>query len=115
VVAQMGNRLARAGGALSIGVSALLAVLLATVADAGFNLANVGTLVAGALGGGLAFVRPDRRFVVGLGCFLVILGMVPALIGGVGLLYFPSVVCLSVSAAMSRDHRTAASPVLHRG
>ena len=90
-----------------MGVSAVLAVLLATVAHVGFNAANLGTIFAGAFGGALAFFRPDTRLVVGLGCVFVIAGMVPALIGGVGLLYFPSVVCLGVSAAMGRHARWA--------
>ncbi len=110
----MGNRLARVGGVLSMAISALIAILLATVAHEGFNLANVGTLLAGAVGGGLAFAWPDRRLVVLLGCVLIFLGMVPALIGGVGLPYFPSVICLGVSVALRRHPQPAATcRVLH--
>lgn len=110
----IGYRLARVGGVSSIGVSLILAVLLATVAHAGFNLANVGALLAGAAGGGLAIAWPDRRRVVGFGGIIAILGMVPALLGGVGLPYLPSVICLGASAALRRNPlRTTSGRALH--
>lgn len=99
----MGVRLARVGGLLSIAVSVVVAILLAAASHRGFNLANLGTLLAGGIGGLLAFAWPGRRLLVGLGCALVVAGMVPALLGGVGLLYLPSAVCLGISAAMRRS------------
>jgi hypothetical protein len=99
----MKTKLARIGGGVALAVTGVIAILLATTSDEGFNVANIATLLAGAIGGGLALRWPNRSLAVASGAILLLVGAVPALIGGVGLLYLPSIILLVISALKSRS------------
>jgi hypothetical protein len=90
-------RLGRFGGLLAVGVSLIVGFLVGIVSDVGFNAANLATLLACGIGGAIAATWPASRALVAIGLVSVILGMLPALMGGVGLLYVPSVVCLTIA------------------
>ncbi len=77
--------LARAGGWTAIGVSvALLVIVLAR--DVGLNPWNGWTIGLG-LGGGAVAVKATSLTERGAAAMLLLLGMLPALVGGFGLLY----------------------------
>ncbi len=99
-----GVRLVRLGGWLAIEVSlALLAVVL--IRDVGLNALNGWTILLGAIGGAVA-VRRSSAVSVLVAWFLVFLAMLPALFGGLGLLYVPSLALL----LLGRRPRTSALP-----
>lgn len=100
------RRLAQIGGGLAVLISVVIILVLGLVAHEGLNLLNLATLIGGMVGGGVAVLWPQKRWVVALGGLVILLAMVPALIGGVGLLYFPSVVALELSAIL--QHRKVA-------
>ncbi|MDQ3891337.1 MAG: hypothetical protein M3274_00345 [Actinomycetota bacterium] len=84
--------LARAGGWLAILVSvALLVIVLAR--DVGLNSLNGRTIGLGLIGGAVA-IRAARVTETVAATVIVLLATVPALLGGMGLLYVPSLVLI---------------------
>jgi len=80
------------GGWIAVGVSAaLLGVVL--VRDLGFNILNGWTMVAGTVGGLIAVARRQPS-ALGVAFGLVLLATLPALYGGLGLLYLPALVLI---------------------
>ena len=90
-------RLPRVGGILAVAVSSLLLVVV-LVRDVGVNPLNGWTIFMGAAGGIIAVDTPTP---IRLLCawLMVFLAAGPALVGGFGLLYVPSLVLLPVRAA----------------
>ena len=83
---------ARAGGLLAISISV---VLLASVVLRGLEDAlNIWTIVLGAIAGVLALQHRPTRLGLFLCVILLIAAALPALIGGVGYLYVPSILLL---------------------
>ena len=80
------------GGSLAVAASALLLVIV-LVRDVGLNPANGWTITLGFIGGAMAIARAGSVSVLAA-WFLVLLASLPALIGGVGLLFVPSLVLL---------------------
>lgn len=78
-------------GVLAAGVSALLLVVVVVRDQVSLNPLNGWTILLGFLAAWLFLTRSDSAssFAASL---LLVLGLVPALIGGLGLLYVPSVV-----------------------
>ncbi len=94
----------RAAGSLAAAVSALLLVVV-VVRDVGLNAANGWTIALGSLAAALLLGGGrDRAALVGA-CIALLAAMVPALIGGMGLLYVPSLLL-----ATSAVRRASASP-----
>ena len=94
---------ARLGGWLAIGASlGLLGVVLAR--GVGLNVLNGWTIVIGAGGGLFAITRPQPP-ALGVASALVFLAMLPALFGGLGLLYLPAQVLI---APLRRQRRRGA-------
>ncbi len=93
-------------GVLAAGVSGVLLVVL--VRDVGLNPLNGWTILLGFLGGGLFLRRSDRASAFGAS-LLLLLGLAPALIGGLGLLYVPSVVLGVVVGAGGGGQRSEAA------
>jgi len=60
------------------------------------NALNAVTVILGIIAGLLAFAGDQRPLVLGLAEVILILGLAPALFGGVGLLYLPSVVLIAI-------------------
>lgn len=86
---------ARAGGFAAIGVSAVLLVVV-LVRDVGLNVLNGWTIFLGLAAGVVVLLQP-RRPVVVAAIVAVALAMFPALIGGLGLLFLPSLFLLVMS------------------
>ena len=87
----------RVAGALAAAASAALLVTV-LVRDVGLNVLNGWTIALGILAAGLLLSRrAPGTDVLAVGALVV--AMVPALIGGLGLLYLPSLV-LATNAAM---------------
>lgn len=81
----------RLGGWLGVGVSLLLLGVV-FVRGVGLNVLNGWTIVVGAAAG-LLTVAPRRPALV-VDFALVLLAMLPALFGGLGLLYLPSLILI---------------------
>lgn len=88
-----GGRLrARIGGWLAVGVSVFLLGFVFG-RDVGLNVLNGWTIAAGAAGGLMAVARPRPAALFGAEALLV-LAMLPAMVGGLGLLYVPSLILI---------------------
>lgn len=90
---------ARLGGALAVVASVALAVIV-LVRDVGLNAGNGWTILLGLAAGAVVLAQPARTVVLSAAVVLV-LGMLPALFGGMGLVYGPSLTLL-VFARFSR-------------
>jgi len=88
----------RLAAALAAAVSAALLVTV-LLRDIGLNPLNVWTIVLGLLASGLLAVPGTRGHLLAPWIILV-LAMVPALIGGLGILYLPSLVMITLVAAL---------------
>ena len=93
----------RVAGALAAFVSSGLVVVV-IVRDVGFNPLNGWTIVLGFFAAGLFLARSDRASVVAA-CILLMLAMLPALIGGVGLLYLPALVLGAIGVGKAPEAR----------
>ena len=98
--------LLRLAGALAGAVSAVL-LITGLVRDVGLNLLNGWTIVLGFLAAGLLVARAGRGRVLAAWIILV-LAMAPALIGGLGLLYLPSLILATLGAAVRSGSRLQA-------
>lgn len=86
--------LVRWGGVTSVAVSTgLLVVVL--LRDVGLNALNGWTILLGLAAGVAVLLRPERR-VAATSLVLVVSAMLPALVGGLGLLFVPAVVLLAL-------------------
>lgn len=94
-------------GVLAAGVSGVLLVAV-LVRDVGLNPLNGWTILLGFLGAGLLLGRSDRASALGAS-LLLLLALLPALIGGLGLLYVPSLVLGMVAGAGRAGQRSEAS------
>jgi hypothetical protein len=91
----------RVSGWCAIAVSVvLLGVVL--VRPVGLNAANGWTIALGLIGGGVAARASTRREVL-ISIALLVLAAVPAMFGGTGLLFVPSIVVLTGEALAPRD------------
>ena len=86
--------LIRLAGVLAGVVSAALLVVV-LVRDVGLNALNGWTILLGFVAAGILLARADRRSLFAA-WIILFLAMVPALIGGIGLLYVPSLVLVAV-------------------
>ncbi|HEV2109330.1 MAG TPA: hypothetical protein VGR16_13805 [Thermomicrobiales bacterium] len=95
---------------MAAGVSGVLLVVV-LVRDVGLNPLNGWTILLGFLAAVLFLRRADRAsaFVASL---LLLLALLPALIGGLGLLYVPSLVLGVVVGAGGRGHRSETGPAV---
>ncbi len=100
----------KVAGILAAGVSGLLLVVV-LVRDVGLNPLNGWTILLGFLGAGLFLRRSDRASAFGAS-LLLLLALLPALIGGLGLLYVPSLVLGVVVGAGGRGQRSKAGHAL---
>jgi hypothetical protein len=82
-------RLVRWGGGLAVAVSLGLWVLV-LVRDVGLNVLNGWTIFLG-VGAGLAVILRPRPVIAVAAVSALVLAMLPALIGGLGLLYLAPV------------------------
>jgi hypothetical protein len=82
------------GGTLALLVSILLLVSVMSRPRVGLNWVNGFTIFLAGLGGVLALRWPNLSF---FAAPLIIVAALPALAGGVGLLYVPAVVCLAAA------------------
>ncbi|MEO7296614.1 MAG: hypothetical protein ABIZ57_10765 [Candidatus Limnocylindria bacterium] len=98
-------RLVRWGGALAVAVSLGLLVLV-LVRDAGLNVLNGWTIFLG-VGAGLAVILRPQPVIAVAAVSALVLAMLPALIGGIGLLYLAPVGLILGGAGALRG--TAAS------
>lgn len=98
--------LVRVGGAASAVASFGLWVLV-LVRDVGLNPLNGWTIALGLAASIIALLAPTRPSVVLASIALMVLAMLPALIGGVGLLYLLPI------GLLVRGLRTYNSPVAH--
>jgi hypothetical protein len=99
-MAEDGGRLAsRLGGGLAVLVSVGLLISL-PLRDVGYNALNMWTIVLASVAGWLAIRGGGHRDGVGLGWAmgLLVLAILPALFGWVGLLYLPSLVLVFIGA-----------------
>ncbi|HEV2071331.1 MAG TPA: hypothetical protein VGR26_16190 [Acidimicrobiales bacterium] len=96
-------------GVLAAGVSGVLLLVVLVRDHVSLNPLNGWTILLGFLGAGLFLRRCDRAsaFAASL---LLLLGLVAALIGGLGLLYVPSVVLGVVAGAGGGGQRSEARP-----
>lgn len=101
VARERGAALTRLGGHLAVLVSIVLAVIVLS-RDAGPNWLNGSTIVLGAAGGVLAVVAVNR-LQLAAAWVVMLLAMAPALIGGLGLLYVPSLILLPIGRASAVD------------
>jgi hypothetical protein len=99
--------LVRLAGALAGAVSAVLLVTV-LVRDVGLNLLNGWTIVLGFLAAGLLVARAGRGHLL-VAWIMLALAMAPALIGGLGLLYLPPLVLVTLGAALRSGSRLQAS------
>ena len=98
---------ARVAAVLALVVSlALVAVVV--VRDVGFNVLNGWTIVLG-LVGCVVLARAQNRVDLLVGAVVLSLGLTPALLGGFGLLYLPSVGLTVVAAIDRKEGRRATS------
>ena len=95
--------MARVAGALAAFVSGGLAVVV-FVRDVGLNALNGWTILLGFFAAGLFLARSDRASVFAA-CILLLLAMLPALIGGLGLLFLPALVLGAIGAGQAREVR----------
>jgi hypothetical protein len=95
---------ARIGGLLAVAVSV---VLLVSVVFRGLvNPLNLWTVLLGAIAGTLALQRRPTRLALFVSIVLLVGAALPALIGGVGYLYVPSIILLVVEIlAPARNSR----------
>ncbi len=95
----------RFAGILAIAVSVGLLIMVLW-RDVGLNALNGFTIVLGALGGALG-IRNRRKPAAVFGAGLILLvAAAPALFGGMGLLFFPSILLMWFAAlALARDRR----------
>lgn len=84
-------RLPLAGALLALVFSVGLAFAV-VIRDVAFNPLNLWTIVGGALGGAIVVASPGHAR---LAAVIVAVAAAPALIGGLGLLYAPSVILLA--------------------
>ncbi len=77
-------------GVFALGVSGLLLVVVLVRDHVVLNPLNGWTILLGFLGAGLLLGRSDRASA--LGSSVLLLALLPALIGGLGLLYLPPLV-----------------------
>ena len=93
-------------GILAASVPGVLLVVV-LVRDVGLNPLNGWTILLGSLGAGLFLIRSDpaSAFAASL---LLLLALLPALIGGLGLLYVPSLVLGVVVGAGGEGQRSEA-------
>lgn len=95
-------RLARVtGGGLAVVVSALLLGIV-LVRDVGLNPLNGWTVVLGLAGGAVAMTGTRARSVLAA-WVMVLLAALPALVGGLGLLFLPSLALLPLGAIRGSD------------
>jgi hypothetical protein len=94
-----------------IAVGTILAILVSigltlTVLfrDVGLNPLNLFTIVVAAVAPLLAFLKSDSVPMLTLADGLLILALLPTLIGGVWLLYFPSLILLIVATMWRIQH-----------
>jgi hypothetical protein len=90
----------RLAGGLATLVSGLLLVIV-LVRDVGLNPLNGWTIFLGFLAAGLLLGRSDGASVFAA-CVVLLLAMIPALIGGLGLLYLPALVLGAVGGGSQR-------------
>lgn len=96
----MTSRPARAtGGAIAVAISVGLLILVLT-RDVGLNFLNGWTIVLGGVGGVLAMSQSPNLLVVAV--MSLILAMLPALIGGLGLLYLLPITLILAGTASGR-------------
>ncbi len=100
----------KVAGIVAAGVSGLLLVVV-LVRDVGLNPLNGRTILLGFLGAGLFLRRSDRASAFGAS-LLLLLALLPALLGGLGLLYVPSLVLGVVVGAGGRGQRSKAGHAL---
>jgi hypothetical protein len=96
----MRGSLARAGGWLAIFVSVALLVIV-LVRDVGLNPFNGWTIGLGLIGGAVA-IRAATVTETVVATVIVLLATVPALLGGMGLLYVPSLVLIPLGGRRAR-------------
>lgn len=87
----------------AIGTSALLIVLV-VARGVGINLLNGWTILLGLAAGFLIILRPSELWSGDIALLLLVLAVVPALVGGVGLLYIPSIALIGL-ARQRNGHR----------
>jgi hypothetical protein len=110
------HRLAYLGGLLAFGVSWLMLGVVLT-RDGALNLLDGWTIVVGGAAG-LWATRGGRRWRIGVSLALLVLGALPAMIGGLDrqYLYLPSVALLTVAfATYPRPERREVVPHGRRG
>ncbi|HEV2070728.1 MAG TPA: hypothetical protein VGR26_13125 [Acidimicrobiales bacterium] len=100
----------KVAGTLAAGVSGVLLVVV-LVRDVGLNPLNGWTILLGFLGAVLFLRRSDRASAFGAS-LLLFLALLPALIGGLGLLYVPSLVLGVVVGAGGSGQRSEAGPAV---
>jgi hypothetical protein len=83
----MRSRFVVIAGLLSLLLSAVLAIRVLAIDKPGVLL----ILLPAVVGAGLALWRSDNREVVGLACGLTLVTALLSLIGGIGLLYVPTI------------------------
>jgi hypothetical protein len=99
---------ARVAAVLALVVSlALVAVVV--FRDVGFNVLNGWTIVLG-LVACVVLARAENRVDLVVGAVVLSLGLTPALFGGFGLLYLPSVGLAVVAATQLKEGRRVTSP-----
>jgi hypothetical protein len=101
--ADMAEWLVAAGTILAILVSVGLTVTV-LFRDVRLDLVNLFTIVVGAGAALLAFVRSDNVPMLVIADALLIVGLLPALIGGMWILYTPSLILLVAATFWRIQH-----------
>lgn len=91
-----GDRCVSTGAVLAVGVSAALVVSVAASSSVGIDFLNMLTPVAASGAGVLGFFGSRNVRSLIAADVLLLVAILPALIGGVGLLYVPSLVLFIV-------------------
>ncbi|HEX7463946.1 MAG TPA: hypothetical protein VF382_03510 [Actinomycetota bacterium] len=92
----LNDRLARAAAAISLAVTAVLAVRIVAI-----HKAAVLVMLLPALAGAVLALRTRARPALLAAALVTAVTAVPLLIGGTGLLYIPSILMLAIAAAAS--------------
>lgn len=90
---------ARFGAWLAVAISGALAVWVSS-REVGLNVANGWTIISAATAGVVVLLWAKRWACV-LAAFLILLALVPAVFGGIGFLYVPSLAMFIVGASRS--------------
>ncbi len=101
----------KVAGYWAASISGVLLVVVLVRDHVSVNPANGWTILLGLLGAGLFLGRSDRASAFGAS-LLLLLGLAPALIGGIGLFYVPSVVLGVMVGAGGGGQRTEAGQTL---